>query len=71
MSSKKTGNYREYLGSLKEYLVTFLARTRPLLNADEEFEKTDAEFTKKWEEGVSDLLFLKFSLEIFVWDGTL
>ncbi|CAG9534251.1 unnamed protein product [Cercopithifilaria johnstoni] len=51
MSSKKTGSYREYLGSLKEYLITFLARTRPLLNVDDEFEKTDAEFDKKWEEG--------------------
>ncbi|MCP9261269.1 Splicing factor 3A subunit 3 [Dirofilaria immitis] len=51
VSSKKTGNYREYLNALKEYLITFLARTRPLLNVDEEFEKVDVEFDKKWKEG--------------------
>lgn len=52
VSSKKTGSYREYLGSLKEYLITFLARTRPLLDVNEEFEKADTEFNKKWEEGL-------------------
>ncbi|EJD73821.1 hypothetical protein LOAG_18785 [Loa loa] len=51
VSSKKTGSYREYLSALKEYLITFLARTRPLLSVSEEFEKVDAEFDKKWEEG--------------------
>ncbi|VDK67823.1 unnamed protein product [Onchocerca ochengi] len=51
MSSKKTGSYREYLSTLKEYFITFLARTRPLLSVNEEFEKVDAEFDKKWEEG--------------------
>ncbi|OZC06653.1 splicing factor 3A subunit 3 family protein [Onchocerca flexuosa] len=51
VSSKKTGSYREYLNALKEYFVTFLARTRPLLSMNEEFEKVDAEFDKKWEEG--------------------
>ncbi|VIO94010.1 conserved hypothetical protein,hypothetical protein [Brugia malayi] len=51
MSAKKTGSYREYLNALKEYLIAFLARTRPLLSVDEEFEKADADFDKKWEEG--------------------
>lgn len=50
-SSKKTGIYREYIYALKEYLIGFLERTRPLLDIKEEFEKVDAEFDKKWEEG--------------------
>ncbi|VDN17802.1 unnamed protein product [Gongylonema pulchrum] len=40
ISSKKTGSYREYLNVLKEYLINFLARTRPLLDVNEEFEKS-------------------------------
>lgn len=60
MSAKKTGSYREYLNALKEYLIAFLARTRPLLSVDEEFEKADADFDKKWEEGMPILLALKF-----------
>ncbi|VDN32650.1 unnamed protein product, partial [Gongylonema pulchrum] len=51
ISSKKTGSYREYLNVLKEYLINFLARTRPLLDVNEEFEKSLVDFDKKWEEG--------------------
>ncbi|VDD86584.1 unnamed protein product [Enterobius vermicularis] len=50
MSSKKSGFYREYLIELKNYLVDFLDRTRPLHDVNETFAKTDAEFEKKWEE---------------------
>ncbi|VDN08022.1 unnamed protein product [Thelazia callipaeda] len=51
ISSKKSSNYRGYLNALKEYLISFLARTRPLLDVDEEFENVGFEFDKKWEEG--------------------
>lgn len=50
VSSKKTSGYREYLLALKDYLMNFLARTRPLLDINEEFAKVDADFEKKWEE---------------------
>ena len=55
IQSKKSGYYREYLNALKDYLVGFLHRTRPLLDMEEEFLKTDAEFEKKWEEGQGTL----------------
>lgn len=64
VSSKKTGSYREYLSALKEYLITFLARTRPLLNVNEEFEKADAEFDKKWEEGMSVCFFFSKKCQV-------
>ncbi|MFH4979153.1 hypothetical protein AB6A40_005862 [Gnathostoma spinigerum] len=51
MSSKKTGSYRDYLTSLKEYLVHFLKRIRPLYDIEEEFAKINTEFDKKWNEG--------------------
>lgn len=67
MSSKKSGFYREYLIELKNYLVDFLDRTRPLHDVNETFAKTDAEFEKKWEEGIVRIsfVFLKFETVLF------
>uniref|UniRef100_A0A914ZLK8 Matrin-type domain-containing protein n=1 Tax=Parascaris univalens TaxID=6257 RepID=A0A914ZLK8_PARUN len=50
-ASKKSGSYREYLSALKEYLMDFIGRTRPLLDLEEEFNKVNTDFEKKWEEG--------------------
>lgn len=58
VSSKKNSSYREYLIALKEYLINFLGRTRPLLDPNEEFEKIDSEFDKKWEEGLHSSIVL-------------
>ncbi|VDN59138.1 unnamed protein product [Dracunculus medinensis] len=52
ISSKKTGSYRDYLFCLKDYLVDFLARTRPILDVEDELSRIDEEFYKKWDEGV-------------------
>lgn len=53
ISSKKTGSYRDYLFCLKDYLVDFLARTRPILDVEDELSRIDEEFYKKWDEGNS------------------
>ncbi|KAK5983825.1 Splicing factor 3A subunit 3 [Trichostrongylus colubriformis] len=50
-TTKKTGAYKEYLSTLKEYLVYFMDRTRPLHNLKEEFAKSDAEVDRLLAEG--------------------
>ncbi|KAJ1361325.1 hypothetical protein KIN20_020542 [Parelaphostrongylus tenuis] len=42
-TTKKTGAYKEYLQALKDYLVYFMERTRPLHNLAEDFQKSDTE----------------------------
>ncbi|KAK6053476.1 hypothetical protein COOONC_09015 [Cooperia oncophora] len=50
-TTKKTGAYEEYLNTLKEYLVYFMERTRPLHNLKEDFAKSDAEVDRMLAEG--------------------
>ncbi|CAD6192239.1 unnamed protein product [Caenorhabditis auriculariae] len=49
--TKKTGAYKDYITSLKDYLVSFMARTRPLHDLDEEFAKCDAAVLKAFNDG--------------------
>lgn len=48
-SDKMTDQYFRYLGELKDYLESFLRRTRPLENLHKVFEGWDAEFASAWE----------------------
>ncbi|XGW08369.1 hypothetical protein V3C99_011023, partial [Haemonchus contortus] len=50
-TTKKTGAYKEYLNTLKEYLVYFMERTRPLHSLKEDFAKSDAEVDRLLAEG--------------------
>lgn len=38
-TTKKTGAYKDYLMQLKDYLVSFMERTRPMYDLDKEFSK--------------------------------
>ncbi|ETN78330.1 splicing factor 3A subunit 3 family protein [Necator americanus] len=49
--TKKTGAYKEYLHALKDYLVYFMDRTRPLHNLAEDFRKSDAEVDRMLADG--------------------
>uniref|UniRef100_A0A8R1HZL2 Matrin-type domain-containing protein n=1 Tax=Caenorhabditis japonica TaxID=281687 RepID=A0A8R1HZL2_CAEJA len=50
-TTKKTGAYKEYLGSLKDYLVSFMARTRPLHDLEAVFTEINETVQKDFEEG--------------------
>ncbi|CAJ0608153.1 unnamed protein product [Cylicocyclus nassatus] len=45
-TTKKTGAYKEYLHAVKDYLVYFMERTRPLHNLEEDFKKSDTEIDR-------------------------
>lgn len=48
--SKKTDDYFSYVGSLAQYLESFMRRTRPLEDLNSLFATFDSEFEKAWEE---------------------
>ncbi|CAI4232893.1 unnamed protein product [Auanema sp. JU1783] len=50
-STKKTGAYKDYLIKLKDYLVTFINRTRPMFDLDEELAKNCVETEKALADG--------------------
>ncbi|CZT21321.1 probable splicing factor 3a, subunit 3 [Ramularia collo-cygni] len=47
---KMTEDYFAYLGSLSEYLETFLRKTKPLEDSDRLLRSYEEEFEKEWEE---------------------
>lgn len=49
--TKKTGAYKEYLTNLKNYLVSFMERTRPMYDLNAEFKKSDSDIDKGLDEG--------------------
>ncbi|XP_076903746.1 splicing factor SF3a60 homolog [Bidens hawaiensis] len=51
---KITGQYKEYLSKMTEYLVYFLERTEPLQDLDRLFSKVTAEFEEQWANGKID-----------------
>lgn len=46
---KMTDQYFSYVGSLAQYLESFLRRTKPLEDLDKLFSSFDAEFEKQWQ----------------------
>lgn len=48
--SKLSDQYFRYVGTLAEYLESFLTRTKPLEDLDALFAKSDEEFEKEWAE---------------------
>ncbi|XP_004288108.1 PREDICTED: splicing factor 3A subunit 3-like [Fragaria vesca subsp. vesca] len=46
---KSTRQYREYVETLVQYLVSFFHRTEPLQDLDKIFAKVEAEFEEEWE----------------------
>lgn len=50
-TTKKTGAYKDYLIALKDYLVYFMDRTRPLHSLKEDFQKSDADVERMLAEG--------------------
>lgn len=43
-TTKKTGAYKDYLMHLKDYLVSFMERTRPMYDLDKEFSRVGLMF---------------------------
>ncbi|EGT41794.1 hypothetical protein CAEBREN_20182, partial [Caenorhabditis brenneri] len=50
-TTKKTGAYKEYLNCLKDYLVSFMQRTRPLYDLETAFAEIDATVQRAFEAG--------------------
>lgn len=51
VQTKKAGAYREYLGSLRDYLAGFLRKTRPLSDVDAIERGVNEVFESRWQEG--------------------
>ncbi|CAP25395.1 Protein CBG04748 [Caenorhabditis briggsae] len=50
-TTKKTGAYKEYVNSLKDYLVSFIQRTRPLHDLETMFAEVDGTIQRAFEAG--------------------
>ncbi|CAJ0576377.1 unnamed protein product, partial [Mesorhabditis spiculigera] len=50
-TTKKTGAYREYVQSLKDYIVDFMQRTRPMLDVEGQLERAAADVERLWDQG--------------------
>lgn len=50
-TTKKTGAYKEYINSLKDYLVSFMQRTRPLHDLDSVFSEVNQTVERAFKAG--------------------
>lgn len=50
-TTKKTGAYKEYINSLKDYLVSFMHRTRPLHDLETTFEEINKAVLASFDNG--------------------
>ncbi|CAJ0917299.1 unnamed protein product, partial [Mesorhabditis belari] len=50
-STKKTGAYKDYVETMKNYLVNFLNRTKPMMDVKDQMDKVAADVERLWEKG--------------------
>nr|CAB3266000.1 splicing factor 3A subunit 3 [Phallusia mammillata] len=46
---KKNKSYKNYIGALLDYLISFCQRVKPLLDLKEEYKKVEKSFEEEWE----------------------